>query len=40
MAVKPALPRLRAVLLTAFGLPATHLTNRTDVAPTACSSTR
>ncbi|MET7305190.1 ATP-binding protein [Embleya sp. NPDC005575] len=30
--VKPALPQLRAALLTAFGLPATHLTNRTDAA--------
>ncbi|WP_406300419.1 ATP-binding protein (plasmid) [Embleya sp. NBC_00888] len=32
VAVKPALPQLRAALLTAFGLPATHLTNRTDAA--------
>ncbi|RPE37197.1 AAA domain-containing protein, partial [Kitasatospora cineracea] len=32
VAVKPALPQLRAALLTAFGLPATALTNRTDAA--------
>ncbi|MFF7249826.1 AAA family ATPase [Embleya sp. NPDC008237] len=32
VAVKPALPQLRAALLTAFGLPTTHLTNRTDAA--------
>ncbi|MFF3631910.1 hypothetical protein [Streptomyces sp. NPDC002164] len=32
VAVKPALPQLRAALLTAFGLPATSLTNRTDAA--------
>ncbi|MFE3206349.1 AAA family ATPase [Embleya sp. NPDC059237] len=32
VAVKPALPQLRAALLTAFGLPAAHLTNRTDAA--------
>ncbi|WP_372404117.1 AAA family ATPase [Streptomyces luteireticuli] len=32
VSVKPALPQLRAVLLTAFGLPATALTNRTDAA--------
>ncbi|MFI0980712.1 ATP-binding protein [Streptomyces sp. NPDC021093] len=31
-AVRPALPQLRAALLTAFGLPATALTNRTDAA--------
>lgn len=30
--MKPALLRLRAALLTAFGLPAAHLTNRTDAA--------
>ncbi|MFI1524867.1 AAA family ATPase [Kitasatospora cineracea] len=30
--VKPALPQLRAALLTAFGLPAGALTNRTDAA--------
>lgn len=32
VSVKPALPQLRAALLTAFGLPATSLTNRTDTA--------
>ncbi|MDH6711321.1 type II secretory pathway predicted ATPase ExeA [Kitasatospora sp. MAA19] len=32
VAVKPALPQLRAALLTAFGLPAGALTNRTDAA--------
>ncbi|MFE7112355.1 ATP-binding protein [Streptomyces sp. NPDC057575] len=32
VAVKPALPQLRAALLTAFGLPATALMNRTDAA--------
>ncbi|WP_161359137.1 ATP-binding protein [Streptomyces sp. SID3343] len=32
VAVKPALPQVRAALLTAFGLPAAHLTNRTDAA--------
>ncbi|MFE3947181.1 ATP-binding protein [Streptomyces sp. NPDC059118] len=32
VAVKPALPQLRAALLTAFGLPATAPTNRTDAA--------
>lgn len=32
VSVKPALPQLRAALLTAFGLPATSLTNRTDAA--------
>ncbi|MFE9361144.1 AAA family ATPase [Streptomyces olivaceoviridis] len=32
VAVKPALPQLSAALLTAFGLPATALTNRTDAA--------
>ncbi|MEV5205709.1 ATP-binding protein [Streptomyces sp. NPDC053720] len=32
VAVKPALPQLRSALLTAFGLPATSLTNRTDAA--------
>lgn len=32
VAVKPALPQLRAALLTAFGLPASALTNRTDAA--------
>lgn len=32
VAVKPALAQLRAALLTAFGLPATSLTNRTDTA--------
>ncbi|RAJ29269.1 AAA domain-containing protein [Kitasatospora sp. SolWspMP-SS2h] len=32
IAVKPALPQLRAALLIAFGLPATALTNRTDAA--------
>ncbi|MEW2173260.1 ATP-binding protein [Streptomyces sp. NPDC007027] len=32
VSVKPALPQLRAALLTAFGLPATSLTNRTDMA--------
>ncbi|MEE1826167.1 ATP-binding protein [Streptomyces sp. BE20] len=32
VAVKSALPQLRAALLTAFGLPATALTNRTDAA--------
>ncbi|WP_326813414.1 ATP-binding protein [Streptomyces scopuliridis] len=30
VAVRPALPQLRSALLTAFGLPATALTNRTD----------
>ncbi|NDZ79553.1 hypothetical protein G3I19_13705 [Streptomyces sp. SID10853] len=30
MAVRPALPQLRAALLTAYGLPATALANRTD----------
>ncbi|RLU80183.1 hypothetical protein CTZ27_35675 [Streptomyces griseocarneus] len=32
VAVKPALPQLRAALLTSFGLPAASLTNRTDAA--------
>lgn len=32
VAVKPALPQLRAALLTAFGLSAPSLTNRTDAA--------
>ncbi|MEV8320869.1 ATP-binding protein [Streptomyces sp. NPDC059900] len=32
IAVKPALPQLRAALLTAFGLPAQSLTNRTEAA--------
>ncbi|WP_327247882.1 hypothetical protein [Streptomyces sp. NBC_01320] len=30
--MKPALPQLRSALLTAFDLPATALTNRTDAA--------
>jgi hypothetical protein len=32
VAVKPALPQLRAALLTAFGLPVKALTSRTDAA--------
>ncbi|MFJ2191718.1 AAA family ATPase [Kitasatospora sp. NPDC087861] len=32
VAVRPALPQLRAALLTAFGLPTGALTNRTDAA--------
>ncbi len=39
VAVKPALPQLRAALLTVFGLPATVLTNRTDAADRAPDST-